>query len=103
MIIGEDFEFNDKLKTDTAAIKLLTGPYKNVIYRYTSMSVKENNNDTATMQFDYELFEMGEHTETSLRKDKRFTEHIGLILNTLIIEAVEYEDKTPKKIGRAHV
>lgn len=96
MIIGEDFEFNDKLKTDTAAIKLLTGPYKNVIYRYTSMSVKENNNDTATMQFDYELFEMGEHTETSLRKDKRFTEHIGLILNTLIIEAVEYEDKTPK-------
>ena len=96
MIIGEDFEFNDTLKTDTAAIKLLTGPYKNVIYRYTSMSVKENNNDTATMQFDYELFEMGEHTETSLRKDKRFTEHIGLILNTLIIEAVEYEDKTPK-------
>lgn len=96
MIIGEDFEFNDTLKTDTAAIKLLTGPYKNVMYRYTSMSVKENNNDTATMQFDYELFEMGEHTETSLRKDKRFTEHIGLILNTLIIEAVEYEDKTPK-------
>ena len=96
MIIGEDFEFNDTLKTDTAAIKLLTGPYKNVMYRYTSMSVKENNNDTATMQFDYELFEMGEHTETSLRKDKRFTEHIGLILNTLIIEAVEHEDKSPK-------
>lgn len=95
MIIGEDFEFNDTLKTDTAAIRLLTGPYKDVLYRYTNMSVKENDNDTATMSFDYELFEMGEHTETSLRKDKRFTEHIGLILNTLIIEAVEHEEKPP--------
>jgi len=93
MIIGEDYMFMDSMKKDTTPIKLLTGPYKDVVYRYTQMSVKENTNDTATMFFEYELYEMGNHTETFLRKDKRFTEHIGLVLNSLIIEAVEHSDK----------
>lgn len=93
MILGEDFMFNDSMKTDTTAIKLLTGPYKDIVYRYTQLSVKENTNDTATMFFDYELYEMGEHTETSIRKDERFTKHIGLILNTLILEAVDDLEK----------
>jgi hypothetical protein len=92
MIIGEDFEFKDTLKEDTTPIKLLTGPYKDVVYRYTHMSVQENEDDTATMKFDYELYEMGNYTETSLRKDKRFAEHIGLILNALILEALDSQE-----------
>jgi len=89
MIIGEDFEFADSIKSDTAAIRLLTGPYNGVVYRYTQMSVKENDDDSATLMFDYELFEMKDFTETSLRSDQRFTQHIGLVLNTLILEAVD--------------
>lgn len=94
MILGEDYMFMDSMKTDTTTIKLLTGPYKDVVYRYTNMSVKENDNDTASLIFDYELYEMGEHTETSLRQDTRFIGHIGLILNSLILEAVEHSEKT---------
>lgn len=94
MILGEDFIFMDSMKTDTTAIKLLTGPYKDVVYRYTQLNVKENIDDTATLSFSYEVHEMGEHTETALRKDVRFQEHIGLVLNSLIIEAVEYTEKT---------
>jgi hypothetical protein len=94
MILGEDYMFIDKIKADTTPLKLLTGPYKDVVYRYINMSVKENTDDTATLVFDYELFEMGNHTETTLRKDDRFTEHIGLVLNALILEAVEYTEKT---------
>jgi hypothetical protein len=35
---------------------------------------------------------MGDHTETSLRKDVKFTEFAGLILNTIILEAAENPD-----------
>lgn len=92
MIIGEDYMFMDSIKVETTPLKLLTGPYKDVVYRYTNLSIKENENDTATLSFSYELYEMGEHTETSLNKDKRFQEHIGLILNSLILEAVEHTE-----------
>lgn len=94
MILGEDFMFMDSIKADTTPLKLLTGPYKDVIYRYINMTVKENDDDTASMIFDYELFEMGSHTETTLRKDDIFTQHIGLVLNTLLLEALEHPEKT---------
>jgi hypothetical protein len=94
MIVGEDFEFVDTLKTDTAAIRLLCGPYKDVVYRYTTMAIRENEDDSATLSFDYELLQLAEHYETKLRKDIRFQEHLGLILNTLILELV---DKTQEE------
>lgn len=97
MILGEDFMFMDSMKTDTTAIKLLTGPYKDIVYRYTQLNVKENDDDSATISFSYELYEMGENTETSLRKDERFHEHIGLVLNSLILDAVEHTEKTQTK------
>lgn len=93
MNIGEDFKFRDDLKEDTVPIELLTGPYKGVVYRYTNVRVLEQEEGTAKMQFDYELHKMGEHTETSLRKDTKFTVHIGLILNNLILEVVDNENR----------
>lgn len=96
MILGEDYEFIDSLKTNTVAIKLNSGPYKDVVFRYTKMSVKENSDDTAALIFDYELITLVEHTETSLRKDYKFIQHIGLVLNTLILDAVEHSETEEK-------
>ena len=89
MILSEDFKFRDDLKEDTVPIEIINEPYKGVIYRYTTVGVKENNNDTATLKFQYELYEMGGHTETKLRKDQQFEKTLGLILNTLILDAAE--------------
>ena len=97
MIIGEDFKFRDDLKGDTVPMELLTGPYKGVILRYTNVGVKELEDDTAVLQFAYELMEMGDHTETKLRKDVKFQEHAGLILNALILETLDAEDDEPKE------
>ena len=44
------------------------------------------------MLFDYDLLEMGDHIETSLRKDVKFIHHIGLVLNTMILETLEEKD-----------
>ena len=54
----------------------------------------------ASLKFDYEILQLNEHVETQLRKDKNFIEHLGLILNTLILEAVEYREKQVKNEHR---
>ena len=89
MIIGQDFRFRDDMKTDTVPIEILTEPYKGVILRFTEVGVEELNDGTAKLKYQYDLFEMGDHTETSLRKDNKFVEFAGLILNTIILEAAE--------------
>lgn len=91
MIIGKDYLLRDDLYEEdkTLPIQLLTGPYKDVILRYTTVAIREMENDQAKMSFDYDLLAMGNHTETSLRKDVMFTHHIGLVLNTMILETLE--------------
>lgn len=93
MILEQDFKFRDDIKADTVPIELLTDPYKGVVLRYTNVGVKELENNTAVLQFGYELYEMGDHTETKLRRDKRFQEHAGLVLNALILESADIEEK----------
>jgi hypothetical protein len=93
MFIGVDYKFRDDLKEDTVPIELLTGPYKGVVYRYTKVAVKEKEDNTAVMQFDYHLHYTGELSETTIRRDAKFTHHIGLILNALILETVDNENR----------
>ena len=101
MIENGDFRFRDDMfkkdSTDTIPIEILTGPYKNVILRYTRVGVKEKEDDTAVLQFQYDLLDMGEHTETTLRKDTRFTEHLGILLNHLILESLGAQNNEPRK------
>jgi hypothetical protein len=95
MQVNEDFKFRDDLvkkKEDTVPIELLTGNYKGVILRYTKVAIREQEDLTAKLQFEYEILDAGKSTETTLRKDKTFEFHIGLILNTLILEATDVKE-----------
>jgi len=93
MILGEDFKFRDKMvkkEDETVPIELLTGPFKGIVLRYTTVAVRENTNGTATLQFDYDLLKIPtKHSEVSLRKNELFEKHVGLILNAMILEAVD--------------
>jgi hypothetical protein len=91
MIIGEDFKFRDDFKTDTIPVEILTDPFKGVILRFTEVGVEELNDGTAKLRYQYELYEMGSHTEISLRNNQKFVEFAGLILNTIILEAAELD------------
>ena len=99
MIEQEDFRFRDDLykaeNGDTVPVEIMVGPYKGVIYRYVRIGVSERDNGEAVLRFQYELLENGNHTETSLRNDQRFTNHIGIILNHFILEIAEkdYADR----------
>jgi len=95
MIVNEDFKFRDDLiksDKDTVPIELLTGNYKGVIIRYTRVAIMEQEDQTARLQFDYDVLNPGKYTETKLRKDKTYEFHIGLILNALILEATDAKD-----------
>lgn len=92
MKIGEDYKFRDDMKDhDTVPIELLMEPWQGVILRYEKVGIKETNDGTATLQFSYELLEMGNHTETNLRRSKKFEECAGLILNNMILEVAEHD------------
>lgn len=94
MILGIDWKFRDNMKEDTVPIELLTSKYEGVILRYTKVAIQEQNDGTAKLKFDYELFDSGKFTMTELRNDPMFTTHIGLILNTMILDIAEMEMKT---------
>lgn len=91
--VGEDYRFRDEMfnpdSKDTIPIEILTEPYKGVILRYTRVGVKELENGTALLQFEYDMIDAGQHTETKLRKDERFHKHLGILLNHMILESLE--------------
>lgn len=92
MIAGQDYRFRDDIKADTVPIELLTEPYRGVILRYTTVAIQEKENSEARLKFDYELIETGDNTMIGLRKDDRFQQHVGLILNAMILESLEVPD-----------
>lgn len=94
MRINEDYKFRDDLTTDpkqTVAIELIgESPYTGVVYRYTQVMIKEIvEGEQAKLLFEYELLDTKDHTEVSLRNNPAFTQHIGLILNSLILDTVD--------------
>jgi len=91
MIIGTDFRFNDTFNTDTAAIELLTEAYKGVIFRFTEVGIKEQDDGTAVLKFAYDILKTGEWKEDKLQGDSFFEQHLGLILNTLLIDIAELD------------
>jgi len=107
MEVNKDYKFRDDLvksKEDTVPIEILIDPYKGVVYRYTAVGAKVLKEDVqAVLQFKYDILDPGIFSETTLRKDKYFERHIGLILNTLILEVAEAPDvgeDDPKESGK---
>ena len=91
MILGTDFRFSNVYNTDTSAIELLTEAYKGVIFRFKDVGIRENVDGTATLKFSYEILSSGKFKEDKLRDDEYFERHLGLILNTLILEVAELD------------
>ena len=96
MILGIDYRFSNVYNTDTSAIELLTEAYKGVIFRFTNVGVRENQDETATLRFSYELLSPGKFKEELLRQDKYFEQHLGLILNSLILDIEELDGAAGK-------
>jgi len=100
MILGIDYVLRDDIKgieTDTIPIELKTGPYTGVVYRYIAVAFKQETKETPpTIAFKFELIDTKKFKKKLLEKDKLFKEHIGLILNSLILDVTDIH--APEKV-----
>ena len=90
MVEHVDFEFifPEEGAKDTTHIKLLQGPFKNVIYWYGSITVEEDENKTAaSLVFDYEILKKPDDLKDSkLEENIDFKNIIGDIIMSMLME-----------------
>jgi hypothetical protein len=84
MIEGIDYSFifpeNDDKRVH---IKLISGPYKDVVYRYGGVKIEEKN-DEGHLLFNYEIVESTVVKPKKLEKDMAFKTYIGDLLVQLM-------------------
>ena len=96
MELGTDFNFRDDLFNakeagSTVPIELLIEPFAGVVYRYTTVTFKMDEDGVPRLLYDYEIVKTNDLSMTTLRKNEKFNAALGLILNTLLIDSSEAE------------
>ena len=87
---GRDFEVYPGI--DFTGIRIIKGKYKNVIYQYDKIAIKEEQLDIPILSFHYTIHESGNHNKEALKNDAKFHNMIGDIAVTLLTsKAVERE------------
>lgn len=96
MELGTDFIFRDDLfdangDQTTVPIELLVDPFQNIVYRYTRVSFKVGEDNVPRMAYDYDILKTNDLSMVTLRKNQKFNTVLGLVLNTLLLDASEAE------------
>lgn len=95
MELGTDFIFRDDLFKDeegsTVPIELKVDPFEGVCYRYTTVKFKVGEDDIPRIAYDYEILKSNDLSLMTLRKNDKFNTVLGLVLNTLLLDASESE------------
>ena len=91
MIEGLDYCFiYPKDDKTTVHIKLLEGPYKDTIFKYGKVKIKEEN-DQAYLLFAYDVIESKVSKPKKLEKNEDFKNHIGDLLVDIMSGNLEQE------------
>lgn len=96
MKVDVDYKFRDDLfdpkkEGTTVPIELLVDFYSGIVYRYTTVTFKMEEDGVPHLQFSYELIDTKKFSELKLREDDRFATIVGLVLNALMLESSEEE------------
>lgn len=97
MEAGTDYKFRDDLfneKEDgsTVPIELMVDPFEGVVYRYTTVTFKVGEDDIPRLQYDYEIIKTNELSMITLRKNEKFNQILGLILNAMLLDLGDVSD-----------
>lgn len=89
----DDYTFADNGFNEMWAVKLLT-KYAGVVYCYGKVTAKveEENDDgsaMASLKFQYQILEPGDHDQEELESDADFNNYIGDVLNHILQDAFE--------------
>ena len=96
MELGNDYIFRDDLfnakeEGTTVPIELKLDPFTGVVYRYTVVKFKMDEDNIPRLQYDYEIIKTNDLSMMTLRKNEKFNIMLGLILNNLLLDASESE------------
>lgn len=96
MEMGTDYSFRDDLfdanvEGSTCPIEILLDPFAGVCYRYTHVTFKMDDDNIPRMLYDYEILKTNDLSMITLRKNEKFNTMLGLILNSLLLDASEAE------------
>ena len=96
MELGIDYKFRDDLFNSnengtTCPIELILDPFAGIVYRYTTVKFKVGEDDIPRISYDYEIITTNDLSMMTLRKNEKFNQVLGLILNGLLIDASESE------------
>jgi len=96
MELGIDWKFRDDLwdsnkEGTTVPIELMVDPFIGVVYNYTTVRFRVDENDIPRIGYDYEIIKTNDLSMVTLRKNQKFNTVLGLILNALLLDASEAE------------
>jgi hypothetical protein len=90
IISTEDYQLVESNDVEFYGIKLLTGKWKDVVYIYGQVKIKESPElDIATLGFTYNIQEAGGFEEEDLINDIHFRNYIGGVLQNVIEESLD--------------
>ena len=99
-IQDSDFTMLENASSEFYAIKLLKGKWKDVVFTYGAVSIKEDKeNDTATLSFNWQLNDPADIEPEDLKKDEEFNNYLGALLQYIISDSL---NKQEAKIGTAN-
>ena len=90
----EDFVYVEKPGEDFTAIKLISGPYASITYKYGQVAFapesEKQPDGTLPMKFDYTVMENNIEADTN---SQEFIDHIGDVLVVLLDEKLKEDGK----------
>ena len=93
-ITETDYKFVESEHIEFYGIKLLTGKWKDVLYIYGKVSIKESPElDIATLGFTYNIQDPGEFEPDDLINDSTFKDYIGAVLEHIMQNSLKESEK----------
>ena len=90
IITTDDYQLVESNNVEFYGVKLLTGKWKNVVYIYGEVKIKESPDlDLATLGFTYNIQEPAGFEEEDLINDIHFRNYIGGVLQNLIEDSLD--------------
>ena len=103
-ITEADYKFVESEEVEFYGVKLLSGKWRNVIYIYGKVSIKESPElDIATLGFTYNIQDPANFEEDDLINDTKFKDYLGAILQHIMEDSLAHaEENNIAVIGIGH-
>ena len=84
-----DYRFRDDLhypEVELSVLELLSGPFCGILYCYGKTNIETIDDENGVLKFEFCVFNRNEEERKALAQNKEFIQHIGEVLNSIILD-----------------